>query len=437
MPNAMNTMELVSIYDQGGTGGVFFIDVKGDIDRNIAPIQFTLSSDTISGFWATKLLQKESVAIPTFAIGVHDSGDWHHAVDYYLKMNRPHWIFPEIPDWLRDQDAIYGFSGGGGGGSYLLFPAQSLDKCITSFEELPKLLDEAKQFGTDIIYLWDYWARATEGGRPAYWKKDDYIPRSGLGGDSAFRNGIQNVHRQGGRVIVYVESFIIFDYSQFGKEYGQLWGSSFPDGNLYRYYKGYYTMAATFRHWQDYLVGIAEKLVRDYNVDGIFLDSWAWRIIASPVRYGLPEINFCSNGRNLSELNQIYAAGHSLALANKDLSMAPYINRLVSIRQKYKDALIYRNQQYQPSTGDVNVAAYFYQGERHSIIIVVNTSEELAYSGLLFLKESKVISRWRDLITEVVFEVSEGRLFLEIQPKELRILICEDSVEHTILDNIR
>jgi len=508
LPNAMNTMELVSIYDQRGGGGVFFADVKGDLDNNIAPIQFTLSSDTVSGFWVTKLAPKESASLPTFAIGVHNSGDWHHAVDYYIKKHRQHWAFPEIPEWLRDQGAIYGFSGGGGGGSYLLYPAQTLKNRISSFEELPKLLGEAKQLGTNIVYIWDYWERAAEGGKPAYWNKGDYVPRSDLGGDSAFINGIRYVHEQGGKIIVYVEPFIIFDYSQIGKDNGNLWGGRIPDGNLYRHYLGCYTMVAPFRLWQDYLVGVAEKLVRDYDVDGIFLDSWAWqmnwpmlnnaeqvlyypkeysqgvltltdrireaiqaikpdavvigettsgpisrhwhgglsadfawlatqnqgRIIASPVRYGMPEVNFYSNGHNVNELNQIYAAGHSLALANKDLLMAPYINNLVSIRQKYKDALIYGSQQYQPSTGDVNVAAYFYRGEHHNVLIVVNTSEELTYSGRLMLNENKTISRWRDLMTDNEFEASRGMLYLEIPPKELRILLYEGSVNHITIE---
>jgi hypothetical protein len=30
----------------------------------------------------------------------------------------------------------------------------------------------------------------------------------------------------------------------------------------------------SFRPWQDYIVGIAERLVGDFDVDGIFLDSW-------------------------------------------------------------------------------------------------------------------------------------------------------------------
>jgi hypothetical protein len=154
------------------------------------------------------------------------------------------------------------------------------------------------------------------------------------------------------------------------------------------------------------------------------------RIIASPVRYGIPEINFFSNGHNLNGLNQVFAAGHNLALSNADLPLAPYIKRLVNIRQKYKDALIYGSQLYQPATGDPDVAAYFYRGKHHDLITIVNTSMERTYSGQLKLDEMEVTSLWRNLLTDEVFEASGGRLVLEIPPKELRILLRETSTRN-------
>lgn len=47
------------------------------------------------------------------------------------------------------------------------------------------------------------------------------------------------------------------------------------------------------------------------------------KIMASPVRYGLPEIRYFSNGGrgegSLNRLHQIYAAGHGLALCHQHL----------------------------------------------------------------------------------------------------------------------
>ncbi len=111
--------------------------------------------------------------LPKSAIGVHPDGDWHSAVIYYVRQHRSHWDFPEIPAWFRDQGAIYSFSGAGAGSIFMEYPAQDLKTRISSFLEIPKLLEEAQSLGTNIVYLWDYWQGTPEGGRPQYWNKGD------------------------------------------------------------------------------------------------------------------------------------------------------------------------------------------------------------------------------------------------------------------------
>jgi len=419
LPTEMNSMEVVSLYDPAGGGGLFFADVEGDLDRDLAPIEFSLSGERVSGYWLTELVPGETAAVPTLAIGVHDQGDWHKAVDYYVQQHRPHWRFAEIPAWFRDQGAIYSLAGDTAGAIYLRFGKKSTKARIGSFENLPMLLQEAQSLGTNVIYLWDYWEGAigNEG-------KGDYIPRSDMGGEAAFREGIRRVHEQGGRVITYVEGLIINYCSNIGVKKGTQWGGRDAAGRLYEHYDHNYSMVAPFRPWQDYLATTCTRLVRDYGVDGIFIDSWAYqmnwpmqtdeegvlyspkqysqgvltgadrvraaiqavkpdavvmgettagpvgrhwhggltadfawlkgvnhgRIVASPVRYGIPEINFITNGRNLNELQQVFAAGHNLALSDDDLPSAAYVKKLVNIRQQYKDALIYGAQSYQPET---------------------------------------------------------------------------------------
>src|SRR5690606_16035154 len=143
------------------------------------------------------------------AIGVHSTGDWHVAVDYYVSQHRPRWTFSKAPAWFRDQGAIYGYSGGGAGGIYLTYPGEDLKEHISSFRELPTLLERARRLAPIVIYLWDSWEVDPNSGMPAYFKKGAYIPRSALGGVTAFIEGVKAVHQQGGRLIVYVEPFII------------------------------------------------------------------------------------------------------------------------------------------------------------------------------------------------------------------------------------
>jgi len=78
-------------------------------------------------------------------------------------------------------------------------------------------------------------------------------------------------------------------------------------------------------------------------------DSIDGRIVATPTRYGIPRANIFSAGPNvwgrdqpvLHDLNQIYAAGHNLALAGTSMSAGrPYLRRLVRIRRAFANALV-------------------------------------------------------------------------------------------------
>lgn len=494
LPTAMNFMELASVYDPHTGGGLFFADTEGRAETDLTPLQFHLSGDAIAGHWRTSLNPHDEKNLPTFAIGVNSDGDWHRAVDYYLKQQRPQWSFPEIPAWFRDQGAIYSFSGAGAGSIYMEYPAQDLKTRIPSFREIPKLLDEAQSLGTNIVYLWDYWQGTPEGGRPQYWNKGDYIPRSDLGGSEALKDGIRALHERGGRIIVYVESFVLFYYSHVGKEKGADWAARRPDDSLYDQYPQNYSLAEWLPAWHDYLVSVVERLVRDFDVDGIFLDSLGWqmnwpaktresalhspadysrgvlrladrvreaiqrikpdavvigentsgalprhangglaadfawlavqnqhRVTASPVRYGIPEANIYSNGKDRNQMNQIFAAGHSLALADLHLPEADYIRQLVRIRQKYKDALIHGKQAFQPHTGHDDVAAYFYRGAINNIITIVNTSTS-DYSGNLELGQEHG-SSWKELLGEKLVTARGEKLPVDVPAHGLCVLL--------------
>ena len=110
---------------------------------------------------------------------------------------------------------------------------------------------------------------------------------------------------------------------------------------------------------------------------------WRWQdhLFGSPVRYANPGVTWFANGIDLNELHQVYAAGHNLALCPSwpDASMleaADHIKKLVQLRQRYRDALVYGHQAYQPATGFSDVVAYRYRGEPHQVIIVVNSGTD-------------------------------------------------------------
>jgi hypothetical protein len=211
---------------------------------------------------------------------------------------------------------IAGFSTPGGATAAVLRGGQEDVFLVTkgrirSFRELPKFLEEATSLGTDVLYLWDYWeglldkpddhAPGTQPLHPPYFNKGDYIPRRDLGGEDALREGISRVHDAGGKVILYVEPFIIFKDSLVArfrpdpnfKTHGEYLAGRYPakaplsviandeeraEPKEWEVWKYCHTMVPKFSRWQDYVEQVVTRLVNDYGADGIFLDSFGWQM---------------------------------------------------------------------------------------------------------------------------------------------------------------
>lgn len=151
---------------------------------------------------------------------------------------------------------------------------------IKSFVELPKMLSQARAVNSNLIYLADYW----EGG---YFNKGDYIPRADFGGPRAFRDGIKAIHDLGGKIIIYLEAFIVSrETSKIGREKGPKWAMMNKDGKYFGYFHNmdhtYYQMwPGKSSGWSKYLADLAEQMIIEYDVDGFHLDSYGmqrgWR----------------------------------------------------------------------------------------------------------------------------------------------------------------
>lgn len=173
-------------------------------------------------------------------------------------------------------DAVVVLPVAGGAGSALMSfgartqPPRTLPEHIASFHDLPVLLQQARRLGSDVMYLVDYW----EGG---YFVKGEYAPRADLGGPDAFRHGVAAVHEAGGRVIVYLEAFILSRECDIGRSHGLDWAMLDPDGSPKAYPTpdgaNYYLMWPN-SGFADYLASLAERMIADYDVDGFHLDSY-------------------------------------------------------------------------------------------------------------------------------------------------------------------
>jgi hypothetical protein len=177
----------------------------------------------------------------------------------------------ESPKWWKDNRAIYAsFDLSGAGGPLMKFPSEDIKKKLGTFRNLPVLLQDARKLGCNCVYLISYW-------EPNYENKGDYEIRTDLGGPKAFREGVAKIHSQGGRIILYLEPFIITRTSKVGRQHGMNWCMKDGRGNPQTYYgrsRFFLMWPGAGSGWTDYICTMAERLVRLYGVDGFHLDSY-------------------------------------------------------------------------------------------------------------------------------------------------------------------
>lgn len=295
VPCALNGMDLAVVYAGDNSGGLYFADLEGDIAQRIPRVQMSIVNQHITGSWVYTLAEGETVVLPTVQIGTFVDGDWHKAVDAVLETapDRVE-LATEIPDWIRECGGVYATRGIGSGACYMLTDfADSSQRYLTDYTQMTALLDRAREFGTDVIMLCDYqipakgspkWDEITVGvdlteyssGRylTPQENKGDYIHiREDWGGNEAFKQGVAAVHEQGGKVLVYMESFIIYQLSMLAQEMKDN-AAILPSGYLDATYDDFYSMVASDPQWQDKLTELAVMMVQEYDVDGIFFDSY-------------------------------------------------------------------------------------------------------------------------------------------------------------------
>jgi len=290
LPNSVNAMELVTVHSETLGGGIFFSDTEGSVDGANSQIQFILDGYTISGLWGVGLQKEETRSTPAMSVGLFRNRDWRFGVDYYMSRRDKALLPHNIPAWWLESGGIYSTHPGAGGPFTFWYGTGRLPTFINRFEELDQVLEEAREYGLDTILLQD-WYECPDRNDPSIpeswwndksldpysWNKGDYQPREDMGGVEAFKAGIQKVHDAGGRVVVYVEPFIVLYYSNLAKNEAKDWYALDAYGNRWEAYGYNYSMVPNNVEWQNKLAEICETLVRDYGVDGIYLDSLGWQ----------------------------------------------------------------------------------------------------------------------------------------------------------------
>ncbi|MGM9564346.1 MAG: DUF6259 domain-containing protein [Faecousia sp.] len=295
VPTALNGIDLAVIYANDNTGGIYFADLEGEISQRIPRVQMSIVNKRITGDWVYTASAGETVVMPKVQIGTFVDGDWHKAVDAVLEASPDRVaLADDIPAWIRECGGVYATRGIGSGACYMVTDfADSSQRYLTDYRQMPKLLERAREFGTDVIMLCDYqmaakatpeWSEITQDVDLSAYSSSRYLVnqenkgdypyiREDWGGSEAFKEGIAAVHQQGGKVIVYMESFIVYQLSMLSQKVKQI-AAILPDGRLDATYDDFYSMVASNETWQDTLTELAVTMVQEYDVDGIFFDSY-------------------------------------------------------------------------------------------------------------------------------------------------------------------
>ena len=345
LPTSLNVMEIAEVYDGSAAsgGGLFFIDLDGDYGNNIPPLQFNVTNTgsgyQIAGSWTVLLKLNQTVTLPRLAIGVHASGDWSNAVNYYVSKRSPAWTYPDTPEWFREAGGIYSL-GVAGGGSFLgasnqpgAFPAALLTDtnfgiqwfaCKTKTSDGTKigmptaskpnppgqrcLLDvyyDAQSLGSYVVYLTSWWdhpsnckSSDTMCLSDYYANKGDWSVRADLGGAAALNTGVGQIHAAGGKVILYMEAYIAAETSNLVQSGpGNSWQAQpappIPASDSTCMYANNDCMAIANTQWQDYLINRAVSAMKTTGVDGFFLNSWGFQM-NWPVGTSSEDVNYTS-----------------------------------------------------------------------------------------------------------------------------------------------
>jgi hypothetical protein len=143
-----------------------------------------------------------------------------------------------------------------------------------SFYDLPKVLAERQQMGSDFFHFYGFHDPEILGTQENWNNRGDYFfAARNLGDFEGARQGIEAVHRAGGHIIYYVEGLIMWKRSRIGRTYGKEWALMNADGTYTEHYQGFWHMCPADKEWQDWIAHTCAEIVKTTGVDGFFIDS--------------------------------------------------------------------------------------------------------------------------------------------------------------------
>ncbi|HHU03232.1 MAG TPA: hypothetical protein GXZ91_08925 [Christensenellaceae bacterium] len=204
-------------------------------------------------------------------------GDWHAGSRFYRAFMETSggYVPPKRPDWCRDMT-----------GWLRVILKQQHGKLNWDYSDIPALYDEAAAAGFNTLYLlgWE------KGGFARMWP--DYIVDERMGGVEKLKEGIDYVHKKGGRVLMFLSYALVDHNSNFYLNEGgekvpirSLWGEDIPFSETYCGEGTYrkignpampmYLACPGAPLWQEKMKWAAKQCL-ELGADGVLYDIGGW-----------------------------------------------------------------------------------------------------------------------------------------------------------------
>ncbi|TXK68950.1 DUF6259 domain-containing protein [Paenibacillus sp. N3.4] len=213
----------------------------------------------------------EEVSSPTSVVAFVP-GDWRQGSAIYRQWADGWFSEPQKPEWVQELP-----------GWQRIIMKHQFGKIYFRYEDLPRVYEEGKAVGVEMILLFGWWKGGFDNGYPVY------EPDPALGGEEGFKAAIAEVQRRGGRVALYTNGVLIDVKSDYYKETGHRICRKNIDGMEYREhykfnndgmllrnfgYKSFVSACQATDEWNKHLIEIGQQKL-SYNPDSIFYDQIA------------------------------------------------------------------------------------------------------------------------------------------------------------------
>ena len=148
-------------------------------------------------------------------------GDWHSATDLYIERSASDFKEPDRPLWMTDKNN--GFNG------WAEVPMKFLGKePLLKFTELPSVFRETREkTGLNTIHVYGW----SGDGHDTFYPDFDVCPQ--LGTEEELKAACEEIRKDGGHIILYLNGRLVDPQSRFGKKYKNTKNCVDRNGNYY------------------------------------------------------------------------------------------------------------------------------------------------------------------------------------------------------------